>query len=62
MCCLPVKLKIGPLPPVTVDSGHTLSLTHNAVHDKDLEVRKESLDDKLGEHLFLEVNHTAATR
>ena len=44
------------------DSGHTLSLTHNAVHDEDLEVRKESFDDELGEHLFLEVNRIAATR
>jgi hypothetical protein len=43
------------------DGGHTLSLTHIAVRDEDLEVRNESLDDELGEHLFLEVNRTAAT-
>jgi hypothetical protein len=43
------------------DGGHTLSLTHNAVRDKDPEVRKESLDDELGEHLFFEVNCTVAT-
>ena len=43
------------------DGSHTLSLTHNAVCDEDLEVRKECLDDELGEHLFLEVNRTVAT-
>jgi len=49
------------VPSKSGDNGHILSLTHNAVRGDDLEVRKVSLDDKLGEYLFLEVNRIAAT-